>query len=105
VYLNELYPTQVRLIGIGFIKTFGSITAMVSSQIINLCLNTGFKIMALFAILASISVIIYYLLPETHGSKPPEVVMELMGVKDVEGEKENEVNPADYQDMVEESDR
>ena len=31
VYLNELFPTQVRIVGIGFIKSFGSITGMASS--------------------------------------------------------------------------
>ena len=40
---------------------------MVSSQIINACINSGFKIMLLFAILAVISMGIYYILPETKG--------------------------------------
>jgi len=78
VYLNELYPTQIRIVGIGFIKVFGSITAMVSSQIINACINSGFKIMLLFALLAIISMIIYYLLPETKGKRPPEMIEELI---------------------------
>ena len=63
VYLNELYPTQVRLIAVGFIKCFGSSTAMISSQIINGCLRSGFKIMVLFTVLAAITVFLYYLLP------------------------------------------
>ena len=63
VYLNELYLTQVRLIAVGFIKTFGSVTTIVSSQIINACLVSGFKIMILFAILAAISVALYLVLP------------------------------------------
>jgi hypothetical protein len=63
VYLNELYPTQIRIIGVGFIKTFGSLTIMTSSQIINACLNSGFKIMLLFAILAAFSIFLSYILP------------------------------------------
>jgi hypothetical protein len=63
VYLNELYPTQVRLIAVGFIKCFGSSTAMISSQIINGCLKSGFKIMLLFSILGAVTVFLYWLLP------------------------------------------
>ena len=71
VYLNELYPTQVRIIGIGFTKSWGSMTSMASAQIISACLSSGFKIMLLFAILASICIFLSYLLPETHGKRPP----------------------------------
>ena len=52
---------------------------MVSSQIINACLVSGFKIMILFAVLAGISVALYLLLPETKGKRPPDVVEELAG--------------------------
>lgn len=74
VYLNELYPTQIRIVGIAFIKMFGAITTMVSSQIIHACISSGFKIMILFTILAAISIVLYYILPETHGKRPPEVI-------------------------------
>ena len=30
VYLNELYPTQIRVIAIGFVKMFGAVTTMLS---------------------------------------------------------------------------
>ena len=63
VYLNELYPTQIRLVGIAFVKMFGAITTMVSSQIIHACISSGFRIMILFTILAGISIFLYYLLP------------------------------------------
>ena len=63
VYLNELYPTQIRVIAIGFVKMFGAVTTMLSEVIVNACLNSGFKIMILFAILGAISVFLYYLLP------------------------------------------
>ena len=72
VYLNELYPTQIRVIAIGFVKTFGAVTTMLSSTIINACLKGHFKIMILFAILGALSVVLYFLLPETKGKRPPE---------------------------------
>ena len=50
---------------------------MVSSFIIDACLDSGFPIMLLFAILAAVSVILSWLLPETHGKRPPEVIKEL----------------------------
>ena len=62
------------MIAVGFIKTFGSITTMISSQIINACINSGFKIMILFAVLAAISIALYLLLPETKGKQPPDVI-------------------------------
>ena len=63
VYLNELFPTQVRIVGIGFIKSFGAMTDMASSEIISACFDSGFKIMILFAILAGVSMIISWALP------------------------------------------
>ena len=99
VYLNELYPTQVRIVGIGFIKMFGAITTMVSSQIIHACISGGFKIMILFSLLAGISIFLYYLLPETHGKRPPEVIEELQGEMGETGEMEEKKR---YEDMVEE---
>ena len=92
IYLNELYPSQIRIVAIGFIKTFGAMTAMVSSQIIDACLDSGFPIMLLFAILAAVSVVLSWILPETHGKRPPEVIKELgeqkkLNYELIEGEK------------------
>ena len=77
VYINELYPAQVRIIGVGFIKSFGGGALMFSSLIIQLCLDTGFKIMILFTILAAIAIYISYILPESFQIAPPEVIKEL----------------------------
>ena len=63
IYLNELYPNQIRIVAIGFIKTFGSITPMVSAFIIDACLDSGFPIMLLFAILAAVSIVLSWILP------------------------------------------
>ena len=53
--MNEILPTQVRIISIGFIKTFGSITMMVTPYLLKLCVSNGFSIMLLFTFLAASS--------------------------------------------------
>ena len=63
VYNNELYPTQIRIIGLGFLKTFGSTTTMVSSQILNFFINNDYKIMILFSVLAGVNIVFCYFLP------------------------------------------
>ena len=63
VYINELMPTQVRIIGLAFIKFFGGVILMVESEIISACLDSGFKVMILFAILAGLCVVASYYLP------------------------------------------
>ena len=70
VYLNEAFPTQIRIIAIGFIKTFGTITVMLTPALITACANSGFPIMLIFGIMAGISVWCSYVLPETYGKRP-----------------------------------
>jgi hypothetical protein len=94
IYLNELFPTQVRIIGVGFIKTFGSLTVTFSGQLISACLNGGFKIMILFAILAGICGILSWMLPETFGKRPPEYVQEF-------NPSQLKIQDIKYHDMVE----
>ena len=79
VYINELFPTQVRVIGIGMIKTFGGSSLMLSALIISACKSSGFPIMAVFSVLAALSIICLCFLPETFGLMPAEVVEELRG--------------------------
>ena len=52
-------------------------TPMFSSFIIDACINSGFPIMLLFAILAAVSIVLSWILPETHGKRPPEVIEEM----------------------------
>ena len=68
--MNELYPAQVRVIGIGMVKTFGGSGLMLSSLIIEACLNSGFRIMILFSALAIVCIICYTGLRETFGKMP-----------------------------------
>jgi hypothetical protein len=82
VYLNESLPTQVRIIAIGFIKTFGAITTMSTPGILHMCLNSGFPIMLLFGLMAGLSVVCSWALPETYGRRPAEVIEELREEKE-----------------------
>ena len=55
VYFNELYPTQVRVLGTGLVSTMGGVMVTVAPTIIDLCITNGFPIMILFAVLSAIS--------------------------------------------------
>ena len=57
--MNELFPVQVRVIGIGFVKTWGGAGLMLSPLIIDACLDSGFRIMILFASLAALCALCY----------------------------------------------
>ena len=57
--MNELFPVQVRVIGIGFVKTWGGTGLMLSPLIIDACLDSGFRIMILFAALAALCALCY----------------------------------------------
>ena len=74
VYVNELFPTQVRIIGIGFIKIFGGLSQTLAPQLISICLSSGFRVMAVLATLAAISSVCACFLPETFGKMPAEVI-------------------------------
>lgn len=74
VYINELFPTQVRIIGIGFIEIFGTMVLVGSKSIISLCIEGGIKIMGLFAVMAALCAACSYLLPETKGKQPAETI-------------------------------
>ena len=70
VYINELYPTQVRIIGIGFIKIFGGLSQTLAALLISLCLRNNFRIMIIFSTLAGVCVVCSRFLPETFGKMP-----------------------------------
>ena len=74
VYINELYPTQVRMIGIGIVKTAGAVILLFQSMIIQACLDSGFRIMILFAGLSILSAVCSFILPETLGKDTPDVI-------------------------------
>lgn len=55
MYYNELYPTQVRVLGTGLVSLMGGVMVTVAPQIIDLCISSEFPIMILFAILSGLS--------------------------------------------------
>lgn len=63
IYITELYPTQVRVIGNGLVQIFGSAVLLVAEQIISGCFSSGFRIMILFALMAGLSVVCSAFLP------------------------------------------
>ncbi len=65
VYVTELYPTQVRVIGTSLISLFSAITLSVASFIINGAINSGFSVMIVFSIFAVVSLVVSFFLPET----------------------------------------
>jgi len=65
IYMTELYPTQVRVIGISLITFTGAIALAVSQYIIDSCINTGFNVMIVFTLFAVASIIASFFLPET----------------------------------------
>jgi hypothetical protein len=65
VYLTELYPTQVRVIGLSLVTFSGAITLAVSQYIIDSCLSSGFNVMIVFSLFALVSLVASFFLPET----------------------------------------
>lgn len=77
VYFNELYPTQIRVIGTSMVSVMGGIMVTVAPELIDGCISSGFPIMILFAILSAFSAACSYKLPETLHKVPADVVEEL----------------------------
>ena len=69
VYFNELYPTQVRVLGTGFISVIGALSIAFAPLLLHFLLTNGFQqsIMLLFAFMSAISIASSYFLPETLG--------------------------------------
>ena len=77
VYFNEVYPTQIRVLGTSLVSLMGATVVTVAPEIIDGCIQGGFPIMILFAILSGISMICSWKLPETLNITPPEIIQEL----------------------------
>lgn len=63
IYVLELYPTQIRVIGTSFVQIIGSIGISFVNFIIDGCEDSGFSIMIVFCIVAALSVAIITKLP------------------------------------------
>jgi len=77
VYFNELFPTQIRVLGTGLVSTMGGVMVTLAPIIIEKCTNSSFPIMVIFAILSGASIFISYMLPETLGVPPEDEIKEL----------------------------
>jgi hypothetical protein len=74
VYYNELYPTQIRVIGTSMVSVMGGAMVTIAPEIIDGCIHGGFPIMIIFAILSAFSAICSYKLPETLHKTPADVI-------------------------------
>ena len=77
VYVLELYPTQIRLIGDSFAQIIGGIAIAFVDFIIDGCEDSGFSVMIVFCIFAALSMVVSSRLPETFGKTPPDFIKEL----------------------------
>jgi hypothetical protein len=55
VYFNELYPTQIRVIGTSLVSVMGGVMVTIAPEIIDACISSGFPVMILFTVLSAIS--------------------------------------------------
>jgi MFS family permease len=74
VYMNEVYPTQVRVLGLNFVSAGGSFVVTIFPQIASFCIRTEVSLMAVFAVLSAVSIYITYELKETLGVPPPDEI-------------------------------
>jgi hypothetical protein len=77
VYINELYPTQIRVIGTNFIIMTGGLMIAVAPEFIDLCLDLHFPLMLVFASCSVLAIYATSRLPETFQLRPPDVIREV----------------------------
>lgn len=77
VYLNEVYPTQARMIAVSTIGLTGGLQTTLSSKIIGYCMGVDFPVMIIFTTLSGICILILRFLPETFRTAPKELIKEL----------------------------
>jgi hypothetical protein len=77
VYFNELYPTQIRVIGTSLVSVMGGVMVTIAPEIIDACIGSGFPVMILFTVLSALSAVCSRKLPETLHRVPSDVIEEL----------------------------
>lgn len=63
VYLNEVVPTQARMISVSLVGLTGGLASTSASGVIGICLDNGFPVMVVFAILSGVCILIVIYLP------------------------------------------
>ena len=74
VYLTELYPSQIRVVGISLITLTSGITLAVTQLIIDKSIESGFSVMIIFCMFAAASIVASFFLPETFQMKPVDMI-------------------------------
>ena len=74
VYYNELYPTQVRVLGTSLATLAGGVLLTVVPEILTICVQIGFPLMLLFASFSLLGIYFASQLPETFGVPPREII-------------------------------
>jgi hypothetical protein len=70
VYMNEVFPTQARVVGTSVVSLVGEAVVIFSSEIIDLCFLNDFPVMILFSSLSFVCIVISLGLPETFQKVP-----------------------------------
>lgn len=73
-YFYELYPSQIRVLGISLIILTSGITLAVTQLIIDKSIQSGFSVMIVFCIFAAASIVASLFLPETYLMKPMDMI-------------------------------
>ena len=81
VYFNELFPTQVRVLGTGLVSMMAGVIITVAPTILQACINTKFPVMIIFAALSALSCGLSALLPETLHVDLHDEIEELRDIK------------------------
>lgn len=77
VYLNELYPTQARMLGLTCFSLMGGIAMAYIPQLTQTCIQNGIPIMGCLAGLLLLCVYASKRLPETFGKDPEDEIYEM----------------------------
>ena len=52
IYFNELYPTQVRVLGTSLVSSIGGIMAIIAPLLLEYCFQVGFPVMVIFTFMS-----------------------------------------------------
>ena len=63
IYINEVFPTQVRVPGFGMITFVGGVSIVFIPQLTNLAISHNVSIMVFFTVLSIICVLIFFIMP------------------------------------------
>ena len=77
----------MRVLGTNMANFIKGVLVTFLPLIIDACIDSGFPIMLLFAIVSAASIVLSKFFPESYGKAPPEVIEELANQSKEEGEE------------------